>query len=129
MKFVLALWLMFSFGTVFAQKEIISTNNETVALGMVEKKPEFPGGIQEFYAYIGRSFKTPNVKDLSGRVVVSFVIDKDGSVVDIKVIRDLGYGTGAEAVRVIENSPKWIPGEQLGEKVRVQYMLPIAIRS
>jgi protein TonB len=58
---------------------------------------------------------------------MTFVVEKDGSVTDIKIIRDLGYGTGKEAKRVLENSPKWKPGIQNGRPVRVQYNLPISI--
>ena len=93
----------------------------------VEKRPEFPGGIQLFYDFIGKNFNVPKVKDLNGRIYVQFVIEKDGSLTDIKTVRDIGYGTKEEAIRVLKLSPKWIPGEQKGKKVRVQYSLPITI--
>ncbi len=93
----------------------------------IEVKPEFPGGLEQFYQYISRNYKTPNVAGLKGKVFVSFVIEKDGRVDDIKVIRDIGYGTGKEATRVLKNCPNWIPGEQQGKKVRVLYSLPINI--
>lgn len=93
----------------------------------LEVRPEFPGGIQEFYNFIGANYKTPNTAGLAGKVYVSFVIEKDGSVTDIKVLRDIGHGTGREAVRVLSMCPKWIPGEQNGKKVRVLYSLPISI--
>jgi hypothetical protein len=95
----------------------------------VEKKPDFPGGLQEFYNYIGKNYKTPDVKGLAGKVFVTFVVEKDGSITDVKVLRDIGYGTGEEAVRVLRNSPNWIPAEQNGKKVRVQYSLPINIKA
>mgnify|MGYP003411423114 CR=1 FL=1 len=66
---------------------------------------------------------------LKGKVFVSFVVEKDGSLTDIKVIRDIGYGTGKEAIRVLKQCPKWNPGEQNGKKVRVLYSLPINIQS
>lgn len=93
----------------------------------IEKRPDFPGGMQEFYKYIATNYKTPNVAGLSGKVYVSFVVEKDGSLDDIKIIRDIGHGTAEEAIRVLSNSPKWIPGEQQGKKVRVLYSLPINI--
>jgi len=93
----------------------------------VEVKPDFPGGIQKFYAYVGKNFKTPDDEDVKGRIIVQFVVEKDGSLTDIKVIRDLGYGTGKEAERVLRNSPKWKPGIQNGRPVRVLYSLPISI--
>ena len=95
----------------------------------VESKPEFPGGIKEFYAYVAHNYKVPNVKGLSGKVFVKFVIEKDGSVTDIKVIRDIGYGSGEEAIRMLSKCPKWIPGQQMGKPVRVEYMLPINIKT
>lgn len=95
----------------------------------IEVKPDFPGGIQEFYNYIGKKYRVPNVRGLAGKVFVSFVIEKDGSVTDIHVLRDIGHGTGAEAIRVLSKCPKWIPGEQQGKKVRVLYSLPINIQS
>lgn len=96
---------------------------------MVEKRPEFPGGIQAFYDFIGKNYKTPDVKGLNGKIFIQFVIEKDGSLTDIKSLRDIGHGTGEEGIRVLKLSPKWIPGEQSGKKVRVQYSLPIAIRN
>ncbi len=94
----------------------------------IDVKPDFPGGIQEFYKFIGKNYKTPNVKNLKGKVFVMFVIEKDGSLTDIKVLRDIGHGTGEEAVRVLKECPKWLPGEQNGKKVRVLYSLPISIQ-
>lgn len=93
----------------------------------VEVKPEFPGGMAKFYAYVGKNFKAPEEEDVKGKVIVQFVVEKDGSLTDIKVIRDLGYGTKAEAERVIRNCPKWKPGIQNGRPVRVLYSLPITI--
>jgi protein TonB len=94
----------------------------------VEVRPEFPGGIQEFYNFVGRNYKTPNVKNLKGKIFVTFVVEKDGSLSDIKVLRDIGHGTGEEAVRVLKECPKWLPAEQNGKKVRVLYSLPISIQ-
>ena len=93
----------------------------------IDVKPEFPGGMNEFYKFIGKNYQTPPNKNLSGKVYVTFVIEKDGSLAGIKVLRDLGYGTGKEAIRVLELSPKWMPGEQNGQKVRCTYSLPISI--
>lgn len=95
----------------------------------IEVKPEFPGGMQAFYKFIAKKYRAPRQKGLSGKVFVSFVIDKDGSVTDIRVIRDIGHGTGEEAVRVLEKCPKWTPGYQQGRPVRVLYSLPINIGS
>lgn len=95
----------------------------------IEVKPDFPGGIEKFYSYVGKNYQVPEEEGLKGKVFVSFVVEKDGSLTDIKVIRDIGYGTGKEAIRVLKNCPKWNPGEQNGKKVRVLYSLPINIQS
>ena len=95
----------------------------------IEKKPEYPHGIGEFYKYIGKNYKTPNVSGLHGKIFVTFVVEKDGSITDIKILRDVGYGTGEEAIRVLKNCKKWSAGEQDGQKVRVLYSLPININT
>lgn len=94
----------------------------------IEKQPEFPGGVTEFLLYVQRHYMYPVINvPLKGKVLVQFVIEKDGTVDDIKVIRDLGYGTGEEAVRLLQNCPKWEPGMQDGRLIRVRYLLPINI--
>ncbi|HLA55207.1 MAG TPA: energy transducer TonB [Flavobacterium sp.] len=95
----------------------------------IEVKPDFPGGLEKFYKYVGNNYKVPEEEGLKGKVFVTFVVEKDGSLTDIKVVRDIGYGTGAEAIRVLKKSPRWNPGEQNGKKVRVLYSLPITIQS
>ena len=95
----------------------------------VEVKPDFPGGIQKFYDFVGKNYRVPEGEDLKGKVFVQFVVERDGSLTDIKVLRDLGYGTGKEAIRVLQKSPKWKPGIQNGRPVRVLYSLPISIVS
>ena len=94
----------------------------------VEVQPSYPGGMDEFRKFVGRNFNPPSVdRDLKGQVLVQFVVEKDGSLTDINVVRDLGYGTGAEAVRVLKRAKKWNPGIQNGRAVRVRYTLPIQI--
>jgi len=92
----------------------------------VEIAAEYPGGIQEFRKFIAQNYRAPKVNhDLKGAVIVTFVVETDGSLTDIKVIRDLGYGTGEEAVRVLKKSKKWKAGLQNGQPVRVRYTQPI----
>lgn len=94
----------------------------------IEVKPDFPGGMTKFYAFVGNNFRTPEEDGIkSGKVYVNFVVEKDGSLTDIKVLRDIGFGTGAEAIRVLKKSPKWSPGVQNGKPVRVLYSLPISV--
>lgn len=94
----------------------------------VDVKPIFPGGLQKFYRFIGNNFHSPEEAGLSGKVFVSFIIEKDGSLSEIKVLKDIGFGTGKEAIRVLKMCPRWIPAEQNGQKVRVLYSIPITIQ-
>lgn len=108
-----------------------TTKKEAVySSSSVEKIPQFPGGMPAFYRYIGANFKYPEAArrdSVMGRVVISFVVEEDGSLSGFKILRNLGSGTGEEAVRVLKASPKWIPGIQNGRPVRVQYTLPIVL--
>jgi protein TonB len=104
-------------------------DNQIYNTAGIEVKPDFPGGINKFYKFVGDNYQTPEEDGLKGKVYVTFVVEKDGSLTDIKVIRDIGYGTGKEAIRVLKKSPKWSPGIQNGKPVRVLYSLPITIQS
>lgn len=93
-----------------------------------EEMPSFKGGLKAFYDYFGKSIKYPKLakkNNITGTVVVSFVIDKDGSITDIKVLKGIGFGCDEEAIRVLENAPKWNPGKQRGVPVKVSMTLPI----
>ncbi|GAA4783852.1 energy transducer TonB [Olivibacter ginsenosidimutans] len=96
----------------------------------VEVQPTFPGGMQAFYKWVSQNYRYPEMakeQGVNGSIHVSFVVERDGSLTDIKVIRDLKYGTGDEAVRMLKSSPKWKPGIQNGRPVRVSYSLPIKL--
>ena len=93
-----------------------------------EEMPSFKGGLKGFYDYFAKSVQYPKLakkNNITGTVVVSFVIDRDGSITDIKVIKGIGFGFDEEAIRVLENAPKWNPGKQRGEPVKVSMVLPI----
>jgi periplasmic protein TonB len=94
----------------------------------VEVSPEFPGGPAKWQSYLKNNFKQIEDEDFKGgRVMVSFVVEKDGSLTDIKVLRDVGYGTKEEAIRLFNRSPKWTPAIQNGNKVRCSYVQPITL--
>jgi antitoxin component YwqK of YwqJK toxin-antitoxin module len=95
----------------------------------LEVKAEHKNGIMEFYQYVGKNYRTPNVAGLSGKIYVAFVVDTDGKIIEPKIIRDLGYGTGQEALRILQNYNDFIPGEKRGQKVRCRYTLPITIQT
>lgn len=95
----------------------------------VEKNPDFPGGLEAFGRYLGKSIRYPAVareNNTQGRVIVQFVVERDGSLTDIKVLRGIGDGCDEEAVRVLKASPHWSPGIQNGRPVRCSYTVPIS---
>lgn len=118
----------FTIQLVSAQETTNDSNDPIYSTAGLEKKPEFPGGVVAFYKFIAKNYKSPSTS-VKGKVYVTFIIEIDGSLSDIKVLRDLGYGTGAEAIRVLSICPNWIPGEKNGQKVRCLYSLPISITS
>ena len=96
----------------------------------IEVKPEFPGGNEKLFSFISKNFhysEEMKQNELNGRVFASFIIEKDGSVTDLKIIRGLGFGTEDEVLRVFKLMPRWISGEQNGKKVRCFYQIPIQI--
>ena len=109
--------------------ESVEANGETNTYKEVEIAPEPRDGIGDFYNFIGRNYRTPNKEGLKGKVYITFVVDKKGRIVEPRVIRDLGYGTGEEAIRVVTKYDGFRPGEQRGRKVRCTYSLPISIQS
>ncbi|MDQ8012315.1 MAG: energy transducer TonB [Flavobacterium nitrogenifigens] len=105
--------------------------NEPVSTAILDKLPEFPGGIAQFYKYVGNNFHRPELDvEKTLRVYVSFVVEKDGSITDIIVKNDPGYGMGKEAIRVLKSlKTKWAPGILDGKPVRTAYNLPITIKT
>lgn len=91
--------------------------------------PEYPGGAGEMQSFITRNINYPEEADgEQGRVIVKFVVNKDGSISDVKVIRGLNEVLDKEAVRVIQSMPNWKPGKQHGKTVRVRYSVPVMFR-
>ncbi len=96
----------------------------------IEVQPDFPGGNKNLFAFISKNFQYSNEmkeNELKGRIIASFIVEKDGSISNIKVVRSIGYGTENEVIRVLKLMPKWAPGEQNGKKVRCSYNVPIMI--
>lgn len=106
------------------EEEVVEEQIFTV----VENDPEFPGGMEALYKYLAQNIKYPQLardNNITGRVYVTFVVEKDGSIANPKVLRDIGGGCGQEAIRVVKSMPKWTPGKQRGKAVRVQFNLPV----
>ena len=95
----------------------------------VEVYPEFPGGMEAWSKYIQRNLRYPSMaqdEGVSGKVYLSFVVEKDGTITDVKVVKGIGYGCDDEAMRVIKKSPRWKAGMQNNLPVRVRYNMPIS---
>ena len=104
---------------------------EEVIFQVVEQMPEFPGGMGEAMKFLAKNMKYPVAAQqakIEGRVIVQFVVERDGSVSDVKVMRGVSPELDAEAVRVVSMMPKWIPGKQRGKAVAVKYTMPIMFR-
>ena len=98
---------------------------------VVEEMPEFPGGQAECMKWLGKNMKYPQISQengVQGRVIVQFVVNQDGSIVDAQVVRGVDPYLDKEALRVIGNMPKWKPGKQRGKAVRVKFTLPVMFR-
>ena len=124
-------------GEVLKAKEVLVTEpvkpkeEENKVFEVVEQMPSFPGGMAALMAYLQKSIKYPPVAEengIQGRVVCTFVVERDGSVTDVRVAKSVDPSLDKEAVRVVSAMPKWIPGKQNGQSVRVKYTLPVTFR-
>jgi protein TonB len=98
---------------------------------VVEKQPEFPGGTTALMKFLGDNIKYPVIAQengIQGRVITNFVVERDGSISDVQVVRGQDPSLDKEAVRVIKTMPKWAPGQQRGKPVRVRFTLPVVFR-
>ncbi|MCB9344243.1 MAG: energy transducer TonB [Saprospiraceae bacterium] len=97
----------------------------------IQKPPSFPGGEGELFKFLQKNIEYPALakeNNISGVVPLTFVVNKDGSVSDVQILRDIGGGCGKEAVRVVKSMPKWTPGEANGHAVKVRYTLPVRFK-
>ena len=109
-------------------EEVKLANVEGEILTFVEVAPEFPGGVEQMYKYIGQNLKYPEAAqrdNVQGKVFVKFVVTKDGDIGEIKTLKVIGHGCEEEVARILANMPTWKPGQQDGEKVNVYYTMPI----
>lgn len=111
----------------------IDNNNIEHPYQVLFIKPTYKEGMMAFYQYIGKNYRIPHgVRSNPGekpKLVAAFNVDNDGKLVDIKIIKDLGLGTGEEAIRVLKKAPNWIPGTYRGIPAKASYTLPITIQS
>ena len=116
--------------TAHAQKTVVSQTNQKV-FDTVEQMPEYPGGMQAMIEFLQTNMKYPEdaaKQKVEGRVMVQFVVETDGSVSDVHVAKQVFPSLDAEAIRVVQAMPKWMPGKEKGKVVRVKYNLPIVFR-
>ena len=123
-------------GEVLKAKEVIAQPEppkveETKVFDVVEQMPSFPGGPAALMTYLSQNTKYPVVAQengVQGRVVVSFVVERDGSITDVRVVRSVDPSLDKEATRVVKSMPNWIPGKQNGSTVRVKYNVPVSFK-
>jgi protein TonB len=117
---------IFASSATMAQADSSATEKIYTSVQMV---PSYPGGMENFYKFLAKKVRYPDearAHGTQGKVIVSFVVEKDGSLTDIHLVKDVKDGLGNEAIRVMKLSPKWTPGLQNGKPVRVVYSVPIS---
>ena len=122
-------------GEVLKAQQVVVTEQpkeeETKIFEVVEQMPSFPGGDAALMAFLSKNIKYPVVAEengIQGRVIATFVVERDGSITDVKVVKSVDPSLDKEAVRVLKSMPKWIPGKQNGSAVRVKYTVPVTFR-
>ena len=124
-------------GAVLKAKEEIAAPEppkhveETKVFTVVEQMPMFPGGDAALMSYLAKNINYPTVaaeNGVQGRVVIGFVVERDGSITDVNVLRGVDPSLDREAMRVVKSMPRWTPGKQNGSAVRVKYQVPVAFR-
>ena len=125
---MMSLMAMFGLTTVSAQKTVVAEKNQQV-FDVVEQMPEYPGGPGALIEYLSQNVKYPEdakQQKIEGRVLATFVVETDGSVSNVEVVKPAFPSLDAEAVRLLSAMPKWIPGKQNGKVVRVKFTVPIS---
>ncbi|PKP03284.1 MAG: energy transducer TonB [Bacteroidetes bacterium HGW-Bacteroidetes-6] len=121
--------ILLSSGVLSAQSDTVKQASDTKEVfNLVEIQPEFPGGIDSLMRYLGSNIRYPikaRKKNIEGSVFISFIVEIDGSISNVKCLRGIGGGCDEEAIRVVSAMPNWEPGYQRGKPVRVQFNLPI----
>ena len=123
-------------GEVLKAKEVIAEPEppkveETKVFDVVEEMPQFPGGQAALLEYLAKNIKYPVVAEengIQGKVIVTFVVERDGSITDVKVVKSVDPSLDKEAARVVKSMPHWIPGKQNGSAVRVKYTVPVQFK-
>ncbi len=124
-------------GEVLKAKEVIATEpvkpkeEENKVFDVVEQMPSYPGGMGALMQYLSSNIKYPVIAEengIQGRVICTFVVERDGSITDVRIAKSVDPSLDKEAMRVVSKMPRWIPGKQNGSAVRVKYTLPVTFR-
>lgn len=127
----LAMLLMIVVFTSNVNAQEKKSDNSDVVYTVVDKEAEYPGGIEAMNRFLAQNIIYPTLakqKNIQGKVLISFIIEKNGSISNIKVIKDIGEGCGEEGMRIVKLMPKWKPAQQKSEPVRQQFVLPISFQ-
>ena len=129
---LLSLMAAFSLATVQAQKTFVSQKEQKPEVFMVvENMPEYPGGNEAMIAFFAKNMKYPadvQKNKVQGRVLVTFVVERDGTITDVQVAKPTFPSLDDEAMRLVKKMPKWKPGTQRGVPVRVKFTLPVVFK-
>ncbi len=110
------------------QVEVAEATKEPEVFTVVEDMPEFPGGQAELFKYLQKNLEYPPLakeNNIQGRVVIEFVVDENGKITNPRVVKDIGWGCGEAALKVVKSMPRWKPGKQRNKPVSVRYNLPV----
>lgn len=118
-------------GAGIIETPVLTPPDVTLTISDVQKMPSFPGGEQELFKFLAKQIRYPDVAreaGIQGVVALTFVVDKNGEITEVGVLKDIGGGCGKEAMRVVNAMPRWSPGEANGFPVKVRFTLPVRFR-
>jgi len=127
-KWFVLLFSLMTLGVVAQQLPEHSISRDDTFI-VVDQMPEYPGGSESLQEYISLNLKYPALKEVSGKVFVSFVVDKKGKAIDVKVKNEVDAALAKEAIRLVKAMPLWTPGKLEGKAVNVQMNLPIYFKA
>ena len=125
MKKIGLLFVLLTLSFSYSQEK--NEEGKVYDMSAVDTRPEFKGGMSQFYVFVDKNFVMPTKTDLKGKIYTQFIVEADGWLSNLEIIKDLGYESGAEALRVLQKSPNWNAGLKDGKAVRTRYLLPLII--
>ena len=125
MKKIGLLFVLLTLSFSYSQEK--NEEGKVYDMSAVDTRPEFKGGMSQFYVFVDKNFVITTKTDLKGKIYTQFIVEADGRLSNLEIIKDLGYESGAEALRVLQKSPNWNAGLKDGKAVRTRYLLPLII--